>query len=164
MGQLINRFGTTGIKGEAGEIFMYEELQKEYTVSDYRTDMILQTQGIDFGISKPDWRREYTLDVKNNLYISNSYYAFKIEIESNGKAGWFFTSKSDRIYHTNTYSKQYLYYDLNELRYFVTKRLLASNYGDFKVVNHNGDVLIQFQMDINTNHNLPISNLFQKKS
>lgn len=164
MGQLIDRFGLAGFKGEAGEIFMYEELQKEYTVSDYRTDMIQQTQGIDFGISKPDWRREYTLDVKNNLYIANSYYAFKIEIESNGKAGWFFTAKSDRIYHTNAYSKQYLYYDLNELRYFVTKRLLASNYDDFKVVNHNGDVLIQFQMDMNTNHILPISNLFQKKS
>lgn len=159
MGHLINRYGTTGIKGEAGEIFMYNELQREYTVSDYRTNMIMQSQGIDFGISKLDWRREYTLDVKNNLYIANSYYAFKIEIESNGKAGWFFTSKADRIYHTNAYMKQYLYYDLNELRYFVTKRLISNNFQDFKIVNHNGDVLIQFQLDLNESHNLPISNL-----
>lgn len=160
MGHLINRYGTTGIKGEAGEIFMYNELQREYIVSDYRTNMILQSQGIDFGISKPDWQREYTLDVKNNLYIANSYYAFKIEIESNAKAGWFFTSKADRIYHTNAYMKQYLYYDLNELRYFVTKKLLAHDYSHFKIVPHNGDVLIQFQLDLTKKHHLPISCLF----
>jgi hypothetical protein len=161
MGQLINRYGVTGYKGEAGEIFMYNELQREYKVSDYRTNMILQSQGIDFGISKSEWRREYTLDVKNNLYIENSYYAFKIEIESAGKAGWFFTSKADRIYHTNAYMKRYLYYDLNELRYFVTKKLVSQDYQQyFKIVNHNSDVLIQFQLNLNETHQLPISCLF----
>lgn len=140
---------------------MYNELQREYKVSDYRTNMILQSQGIDFGISKSEWRREYTLDVKNNLYIENSYYAFKIEIESEGKAGWFFTSKADRIYHTNAYMKRYLYYDLNELRYFVTKKLVSQDYQQyFKIVNHNSDVLIQFQLNLNETHQLPISCLF----
>ena len=107
MGQLTTRFGAVGAKGEAGEIFMLDELKKQYKVSDYRLDMVQQTQGIDFGISKDGWRREFTLDVKNNLYITPEFYAFKIELEANGKAGWFFTSKADRIYHTNAYMKQY---------------------------------------------------------
>jgi hypothetical protein len=155
MGQLTTRFGAVGAKGEAGEIFLFEKLQKEYQVSDYRQDMVLQTQGIDFGIKLPAWRREYTLDVKNNLYITNEYYAFKIEIESDKKAGWFFTSKADRIYHTNAYMGKYLYYDLNELRYYVTKKMINNDYSTFNIVEHNGDILIHFKIE--GAHDLPIS-------
>jgi len=161
MGQLTNRFGAVGAKGEAGEIFMLETLKKQYKVSDYRLDMVQQTQGIDFGISKDGWRREFTLDVKNNLYITPEFVAFKIELESDGKAGWFFTSKADRIYHTNAYMKQYIYYDLNELRYFVTKRLVNNDYSDFVTVNHNGDLLLQFKFEPGKSHNVPISVLFK---
>lgn len=160
MGQLEARFGSVGAKGEAGENFLYSRLMQDYTVSDYRKDMIQQTQGIDFGIIKPNWRREYTLDVKNTLYIDNTYYAFKIELEADGKPGWFFTSKADRIYHTNAYCKKYLYYELNELRYYVTKKLLDKDFSKFKIVNHNGDVLIQFQMDLTQAHDFPISSVF----
>jgi hypothetical protein len=123
--------------------------------------MVQQTQGIDFGISKDGWRRELTLDVKNNLYITPEFYAFKIELEANGKAGWFFTSKADRIYHTNAYMKQYIYYDLNELRYFVTKRLVNQDISDFATVNHNGDLLLQFKFEPGKSHNVPISVLFK---
>ena len=161
MGQLTTRFGAVGAKGEAGEIFMLDVLKTQYKVSDYRLDMVQQTQGIDFGISKDGWRREFTLDVKNNLYITPEFYAFKIELEANGKAGWFFTSKADRIYHTNAYMKQYIYYDLNELRYFVTKRLVNNDYSDFATVNHNGDLLLQFKFEPGKSHNVPISVLFK---
>ena len=159
MGHLINRYGTTGIKGEAGEEFMYKMLQLDYTVSDYRKDLIIQGQGIDFGIRRPEWNREYTLDVKNNLYLDSSYYAFKIEIQSGTEAGWFFTSKADRIYHTNAYSGRYLYYNLNELRYFVTKRLLSNDYSDFNVVQYNSDVLLHFKIEFGQHHMIPISKL-----
>jgi hypothetical protein len=158
MGVLAAKFGAIGAKGEAGEEFILNQLTKSYQVSDYRQDMIQQSQGIDFGIKHPSWRREYTLDSKNNLYICPEYYAFKIELEANGKAGWFFTSKADRIYHTNAYMGKYLYYDLNELRYFVTKRLVDNDHSQFKVVYHNQDVLLQFT--VNGAHTLPISQVF----
>ena len=158
MGVLETKFGTVGAKGEAGEEFIYTQLSKNYQVTDYRLDLIQQSQGIDFGIKHPSWRREYTLDSKNNLFITTGYYAFKIELEANGKAGWFYTSKADRIYHTNAYMGKYLYYDMNELRYFVTKRMLENDYSQFKVVHHNGDVLLQFT--INGAHSLPISQVF----
>jgi hypothetical protein len=160
MGQLATRFGKVGAKGEAGETFLFEKLKQDYTVSDYRTDMVMQSQGIDFGIQKPNWRREYTLDVKNSLYISNDYYAFKIEIEDNGKAGWFYTSKADRIYHTNAWEKKYLYYELNELRYYVTSKLLKNDFSTFNVVDYKGYVLLQFQMMKGQDHPFPISQIY----
>ncbi len=158
MGQLSTKFGSIGAKGEAGEEFILKRLQEQYQVSDYRNDMIQQSQGIDFGIKHPSWRREYTLDSKNNLFIDNDYYAFKIELEFRGKAGWFYTSKADRIYHTNAYQGKYLYYDLNELRYFVTKKLLENDHFQFKIVHYNNAVLLQFI--ITGTHSLPISQLF----
>ena len=158
MGQLSTKFGSIGAKGEAGEEFILKRLQEQYQVSDYRNDMIQQSQGIDFGIKHTSWRREYTLDSKNNLFIDNGYYAFKIELEFGGKAGWFYTSKADRIYHTNAYLGKYLYYDLNELRYFVTKKLLENDHSQFKIVHYNNAVLLQFI--ITGTHSLPISQLF----
>lgn len=158
MGQLSTKFGSIGAKGEVGEEFILKRLQEQYQVSDYRNDMIQQSQGIDFGIKHPSWRREYTLDSKNNLFIDNGYYAFKIELEFREKAGWFYTSKADRIYHTNAYLGKYLYYDLNELRYFVTKRLLENDHSQFKIVHYNNAVLLQFI--ITGTHSLPISQLF----
>jgi len=158
MGQLSTKFGSIGAKGEVGEEFILKKLQEQYQVSDYRNDMIQQSQGIDFGIKHPSWRREYTLDSKNNLFIDNDYYAFKIELEFRGKAGWFYTSKADRIYHTNAYLGKYLYYDLNELRYFVTKKLLENDHSQFKIVHYNNSVLLQFI--ITGTHSLPISQLF----
>ena len=159
MGQLGTKFGKTGYKGEAGEAFIYEVLSHDQSVTDYRQDMVMQSQGIDFGIKKPDWRREYTLDSKNNLYIEKTYFAFKVEIESDNKAGWFFSSKADRIYHTNTYSGKYIYYDLNELRYYVTKKLILNDFSTFSIVKYNSDVLIHFQLDINTPNDIPISKI-----
>jgi len=158
MGQLSTKFGSIGAKGEVGEEFILKKLQEQYQVSDYRNDMIQQSQGIDFGIKHPSWRREYTLDSKNNLFIDTDYYAFKIELEFRGKAGWFYTSKADRIYHTNAYLGKYLYYDLNELRYFVTKKLLENDHSQFKIVHYNNAVLLQFI--ITGTHSLPISQLF----
>jgi len=140
---------------------MLDVLKKQYKVSDYRLDMVQQTQGIDFGIIQDGWRREFTLDVKNNLYITPEFYAFKIELESDMKAGWFFTSKADRIYHTNAYMGQYIYYDLNQLRYFVTKRIIDNDYSAFTLVKHNGDLLLQFKFEPGVDHHVPISVLFK---
>jgi hypothetical protein len=77
------------------------------------------------------------------------------------KAGWFFTSKADRIYHTNAYMGQYIYYDLNQLRYFVTKRIIDNDYSAFTLVKHNGDLLLQFKFEPGVDHNVPISVLFK---
>lgn len=162
MGQLIDRFGATGVKGEEGEKFMMSVLKSQgFDVRDYRTDLVVQSQGIDFGINKPSQRREFTLDVKNNLYIKDDYHAFKVEIERFTRAGWFYTSKADFIYHTNAYTGNYIYYNLNELRYYITKQLIEKSASEvFKLVNINGDVLIQFQFSKGMEHNIPVSSLY----
>lgn len=160
MGELQTRFGRIGAKGESGEIYLYQTLQKSYQVTDYRNDMIMQSQGIDFGIYKPEWRREYTLDVKNNFYIDNDYYSFKIEIEDNGKAGWFYTSKADRIYCTNAYLRKYIYYDLNEMRYYITKKFMDNDLSEFNVIKYQGYILVQCHWRKGQKHNFPISQVY----
>ena len=57
--------------------------------------------------------------------------------------------------------KQYIYYDLNELRYFVTKKLVNQDISDFATVNHNGDLLLQFKFEPGKSHTVPISVLFK---
>ena len=162
MGQLIDRFGASGIKGEEGEKFILSVLKSQgYDVRDYRTDLVVQSQGIDFGIYKPTMRRELTLDVKTNLYIKDDYYAFKVEIERFTRAGWFYTSKADFIYHTNAYTGNYVYYNLNELRYYITKQLIGKSATEaFKLVNINGDILIQFQFYAGVDYQLPVSPMY----
>ena len=161
MSHLGERFGIRGEKGSAGEVWMYNKLKERYTVKDYRTDFVLQTQGIDFGISLPAWRREFTLDVKTNLYTPpENWYGFKLELQRANKAGWLFTSKADRIYHVNAFQGKYLYYDLNEMRYYITKKLLDNNMDNFTITKIDGDILLQIKIIKDTAHDVPVSNIF----
>lgn len=161
MSVLEQRFGAVGRKGSLGEDWMFKKLQSNFIVSDYRKDYVMQTQGIDFGIKKPEWHREFTLDVKTNLYLPDAdWYGFKLELESDNKAGWFFTSKADRIYHVNSYLGKYLYYDLNMMRYYVTKKLINNDMKDLEIKNINGDILLQIIIPKGLAHNIPVSQLF----
>ena len=159
MNQLETKFGSVGAKGAQGETWLLEKLNQRYQTHDYRQDFIMQSQGIDFGIFDSSWRREYTLDVKTNLYIEKDFYAFKIELQRENKAGWFYRSKADRIYHVNTYYGKYLYYDLNEMRYYITKNLLKSP-DKFKIIESNGDLLLQLTFPKGSPIEAPTSNLF----
>ena len=159
MSNLSDKFGNLGTKGANGETWLYRVLSKRYQTSDYRQDYIMQTQGIDFGIKEPNWRREYTLDVKTNLYIEQDFYAFKIELQRENKAGWLYTSKADRIYHVNSYTGRYLYYDLNEMRYYITKRLLKSP-NSFNISESNGDILLQLKFPNGKPNETPATKLF----
>jgi hypothetical protein len=141
MSILERKFGATGRKGDSGEVLLYNHLQRLYTVTDYRKDLRVQSKGVDFGITKSGWNREFTLDSKCNLYIEPNFFSFKIELESNGKPGWFFTSTADRIYHVSAYCKKYLYYDLSEFRHFVVMHLLKNKVNP---VTFNSDVLLTF--------------------
>lgn len=163
MSRLEEKFGSVGKKGNYGEIYLLKELKKMYTVSDYRNDMAMQRRGIDFGITKPGWRREYTLDSKTNLYLESDWYAFKIELESAGKPGWLYDSQADRIYHVNTYKGAYLYYNLPEMRSYITKRLSNGDMTNISYEYENGDTLLKIIVRKNQTHDLPISNLFRKK-
>lgn len=144
---LTEKFPTTGNKGEIGEAWLKFILQSYgYEVIDYANQIEHQKRGYDLGIKKPEWLREYYVDCKNNLYVDNDYH-FKVEIEDYGKLGWFFSSRADRIYHVNTYTKSYIMYDLNEMRKLVIDSLFKNDTSLFKQVQYNGALLLQF--DIN---------------
>ena len=160
MSVLSNKFGARGAKGSDGEEFLFNKLNANYTVSDYRMNYQMQSQGIDFGIKKPDWHREFTLDAKTNLYLESDWFAFKIELQRANKAGWLFTSKSDRMYHVNSYAGKYLFYELNEMRYYITKKLLDGNFDAFKIVKMDGDTLLQFTIKKGVSHDIPVSQLY----
>lgn len=159
MHQLTKKFGRLGTKGANGERWLLERLSKRYQTTDYRDDFVMQTQGIDFGIKEPSWRREFTLDVKTNLYIEKDFYAFKIELQRENKAGWFYTAKADRIYHVNSYIGKYLYYDLNQMRYYITKRMLQSP-NAFNIVESDGDILLQLKFPYGEPNETPATNLY----
>ena len=160
MKPLAEKFGALGNKGAKGETWLFERLSKRYQTSDYRKDAIMQSQGIDFGIKEPNWRREFTLDAKTNLYIEREYYAFKIELQRENKAGWFYTSKADRIYHVNSYTGKYLFYDLNEMRYYINSILLRYGKQALNLVEMDGDILLHITIKSNIEHSWPISKLF----
>ena len=160
MKPLSEKFGALGNKGAKGETWLFERLSKRYQTSDYRKDAIMQSQGIDFGIKEPNWRREFTLDAKTNLYIEREYYAFKIELQRENKAGWFYTSKADRIYHVNSYTGKYLFYDLNEMRYYINSILLRYGKQALNLVEMDGDILLHIIIKSNIEHSWPISKLF----
>lgn len=159
MHQLTSRYGSLGTKGAIGENWLLGRLSRRYQTTDYRDDFVMQTQGIDFGIKEPSWRREFTLDVKTNLYIEKDFYAFKLELESDNKAGWLYSSKADRIYHVNTYFGKYLYYDLNQMRYYITKRMLESP-DALTIIRTNGDILLQLTFPNGSPNDTPASKLF----
>ena len=159
MSVLSSKFGQRGFKGNAGEVALYNKLKTLYEVSDYRNDYSMQSQGIDFGIKLPSWQREFTLDVKSNLYVQPGWFAFKIELQKANKAGWLFTSKSDRIVHVSTYTNQYMYYDLNEMRYYITKKLLEGNHS-FDISKIDGDTLLKFTISNDTPNDIPVTKLF----
>lgn len=148
---LTEKFGTTGVKGEIGEVWLKSILSSYgFEVTDYANQVEHQKKGYDLGIRRPEWIREYYLDCKNNLYIDyrkNNEYHFKVEIEDHGKLGWFFASRADRIYHVNTYSKTYIMYDLDKMRQLVVNALLNNDTTLFNKVSYNGALLLQF--DIN---------------
>ena len=120
----------------------------------------MQSQGIDFGIKEPNWRREFTLDAKTNLYIEREYYAFKIELQRENKAGWFYTTKADRINHVNSYTGKYLFYDLNEMRYYINSILLRYGKQALNLVEMDGDILLHITIKSNIEHSWPMSKLF----
>lgn len=151
---IIDKFPTTGVKGDDGERFLFEQLLKRYeVVNDYRQNLTMQNVGVDFGFGALNWKRETTLDVKNNLYITRDKIGFKVEIQKNGKPGWFFTSKADRIYHVCAYQKKFMYYDLGDLRSYVFRNNTGLELVDYK---DGKDVLIQFYHSTS----LPVSQIF----
>ena len=154
---LTDRFPVTGTKGQVGEEWLKSILQSYgYEVTDYAGQVEHQKRGYDFSIKIPEWIRDYYLDCKNNLYCDWDYH-FKVEIEDHGKLGWFFSSRADRIYHVNTYTKTYVMYDLNEMRKLVVDALLTNNDTLFKKVDYKGAILLQFDITQNNKGLYPIT-------
>lgn len=136
MQPLHKRYPTTANKGLAGEAWMRSQLERHYeVVNDYTLDMDMQLRGIDFSIQRSGWRREYYLDVKNNLYVDKQTGNISLNLEitkANNAIGWFLTSQADRIYHVNTYVGKYLYYDLPTMRRWVIRELYNKRLNIFK--------------------------------
>jgi len=86
-------FGESGTKGRLGEEFLckvFESWGWEYIW--HQDDKKLQMSGIDISFKKPEWRKFYTCDVKNNMDDFGSIYVHE---------NWLFSGKSDRIFHVN---------------------------------------------------------------
>ncbi len=115
--QLQEKFGAAGLKGGLAEEWLYEKLLKVYKVTDCREDWGYQIDGIDFGITKDTWARTYFLDCKGNL--KNNF--FYLEYEKDGGPGWFWKSKSDRIYHVDVKSGKACWYGLPEMRKIISQ-------------------------------------------
>jgi hypothetical protein len=136
MQNITKRYPITAPKGISGERYLFTVLQRHYdVVSDYTENFAMQCRGVDFGIKKTNWSRERLLDVKNNLWIAdvNDRNTWNVMLElskskyDGSRIGWFHTSQADRIYHVNTYHKMYVYYDLNEMRRWVTREIINGN-------------------------------------
>ena len=115
--QLQEKFGAAGLKGGLAEEWLYEKLLNIYQVTDCREEIGYQIDGIDFGITKDTWARTYFLDCKGNLTDTN----FFIEFTKNNEAGWFWKSKSDRIYHVDVKNNKAIWYSLPEMRRVVSQ-------------------------------------------
>lgn len=156
MSALLERFPDTGIKGSAGEIKVLEYLHKKYyNVSDYRYDMSVQKQGVDFGFSNKDYEREITLDVKSNLYIKTELIGFKLELSKRNQPGWLHTSKADYIFHVCTYKNVFLTYKLSDMRNYI-----FDNKNNLEFVKYNNDELIQLYISHSNTNGIPCSNLY----
>lgn len=117
MGILATKYGARGSIGEAGEQEVYDKLRSlGYTVIDYRLDLIRQQYGIDFGIIEPSTGTRYFIDVKTNLKAGKFYLEFE---DDDGSPGWFYTTKSDEIYHYDISGKVICTYNIAEMRAYV---------------------------------------------
>ncbi len=121
--KLQEKFGKSGLKGGLAEEWLYKKLDKVYDrVIDLREDWKAQTDGIDFGIKKDSWRYAYYLDSKGNLNDMN----FFLEFEKKDGPGWFWKSKSDRIYHVDVKNNRAVWYGLPEMRQLVQRMNMAN--------------------------------------
>ncbi len=132
VGQLAERFGRAGRKGEVGERFaMARWKEAGFEVIDRTQEISFQKAGIDFEIKKG--KKSCSVDNKNNLRYRKGKIILSIEIMKGKKRpGWFHTSQAKLISHTHTSRKILLYYDLKKLREKL-KPLIKSN--EIKVEN-----------------------------
>jgi len=122
MSILEKKFGSVGKKGDSAEEWVMNKLSSVYQVEDLRNDWKSQIDGIDFGITKSAWKNTYYLDSKGNLNGD----IFYLEMEKNGKPGWFMKSKSDRIYHIDVNAGRGYWYSLPDMRLLMSKMGVTS--------------------------------------
>ncbi len=122
--QLQEKFGESGLKGGLAEEWLFDKLNNVYDeVIDLREDWKSQTDGIDFGIKKDNWHNPYFLDCKGNLNNMHFY----LELSKNDGPGWFWKSKSDRIYHVDVKNNRAAWYSLPDMRYTISRLGLPLN-------------------------------------
>ena len=115
--QLQEKFGASGLKGGKAEEWLFDKLNKVYDeVIDLREDWKAQTDGIDFGIKKDTWHNAYFLDCKGNMKDNHFYIEYGTHTP-----GWFWKSKSDRIYHVDVKNNKACWYSLPEMRQVVNQ-------------------------------------------
>ena len=117
---LQEKFGAAGLKGGKAEEWLFDKLNNVYDeVIDLREDWKAQTDGIDFGIKKDSWHNPYFLDCKGNLKGDYFYVEFNRggdHTKFHNVPGWFWKSKSDRIYHVDVENKKACWYSLPDMR------------------------------------------------
>lgn len=111
---LEEKFGLSGKKGLEGEQFFKQFYEsKGYIVTHYDDDVVFQIEGVDFLIDTG--KNFYTVDVKNNLTLSNTIY-----VECN-EDGWLYNpkKKSQFISHVNPSKKIIATYRRSTMQSFL---------------------------------------------
>tara|TARA_R110000824_G_scaffold41627_3_gene123621 strand:- start:818 stop:1291 length:474 start_codon:yes stop_codon:yes gene_type:complete len=133
VGQLEEKFGRVGKKGEEGEIYAMERYRTAgYEVIDHTRNMFYQAAGIDFEVVKN--KKKQLVDNKNNLRYSKKKIMIPVEImKTTRKLGWYHSSQADTISHTYLPHNLLLYYSLNKLRKILGP-LIVSGEVEIKIV------------------------------
>jgi len=134
-------------------------------VIDLREDWKSQIDGIDFGIKKDSWHNTYYLDSKGNL----NDMIFYLELSKNSEPGWFWKSKSDRIYHVDVKNNRAAWYSLPEMRYAISRLGLPLDRELVKIkandiIYKNVIIPLQIEYDLNkSNHKPPNTIIFKNR-
>lgn len=111
-------------KGRVGEAAIIEALSKiteVKDVTDYSKHKSYQQKGMDFSFLNRNtgvWDRG---DAKAN--ISKTNMTFMELYKKTGHEGWFKKSKSDYIFCYSSYTGKIYFYDLQQMRNYIDKRL-----------------------------------------
>lgn len=114
-------------KGRRGEVAVLAELKlqglevKDYT-NDYAINKVIQRKGFDMEIFNSDTQLWDRADVKN--HVSKGQVALEMK-KSNGKPGWFETSRADYIIVYDENSHAGYKYTIRDMKEYLAKTQVA---------------------------------------
>lgn len=135
------RYGESGKKGDRGE-----EIVKRYLTESGNTKMSFEhkTDYVSQVIDKIDFIvNGKMMDVKTN--VGNGI--LKVELWSDRKKGWLWTTKAELIYAVDDYKEEIFEYSVEEMRSYVTDGLILDRLDKYRT--SDGSILVNIKTDSN---------------